>query len=181
MTTGHVFIAISLDGYIARPDGDIDWLMKQNTEGEDHGYDPFMASVDGLVMGRGSFEKIMTFDEWPYAKPVVVMSNSLTQSDIPDHLHEKVRLTRLSPVDLMKELHAKGWTRAYIDGGKVIQSFLNDGLIADMTITHVPILLGQGLPLFGRVPQDIDLTHVETKPFSSGLVSSTYKVNRSFT
>ena len=82
MPTGHVFIAISLDGYIARTDGRLDRLMKQNTEGEDHGYDTFMASVDGLVMGRGSYEKILTFDDWPYHKPVIVMSRTLSPDAI---------------------------------------------------------------------------------------------------
>jgi dihydrofolate reductase len=86
MTTGHVFMAVSLDGFIACSDGDIDWLMKQKTDGEDHGYDEFIASVDGLVMGRGSYQKILTFAEWPYKKTVIVMSRSLTNEDIPDEL-----------------------------------------------------------------------------------------------
>lgn len=178
MPTGHVFIAISLDGFIARTDGALDWLMKQKTEGEDHGYDAFMASVDGLVMGRGSFEKILTFGDWPYQKPVIVMSQTLSPDAIPEAIRDRVRLVRSTPIELMKELETEGWKRIYVDGGKIIQSFLNEGLITDMTITHVPVLIGNGLPLFGTLGRDIDLTHVETRPFASGLVSSFYNVTR---
>ena len=120
--------------------------MKQKTEGEDHGYEDFMASADGLVMGRGSFLKVLTFDEWPYEKPVVVMSASLAEDDIPAALHDRVRLSRLSPRALMAELDKEGWARAYVDGGKVIQSFLAEGLIAGMVLTRIPILIGEGLP-----------------------------------
>lgn len=176
MTTGHVFIAASLDGFIARNDGDLDWLMKQNTEGEDHGYDAFMASVDGIVMGRGSFEKVLTFDTWSYEKTVIVMSSSLTEADIPSDLKGSVRLSSQTPADLMQTLGQEGWNRAYIDGGKLIQSFIRAGLVADMLLTHIPILIGDGLPLFGAVPHDIDLEHMETKSFSSGLVSSKYRL-----
>lgn len=175
MITGHVFIAASLDGYIARPDGDIDWLGKRGDEGEDYGYAAFMASVSGLVMGRGAFEKVRSFDEWPYQKPVVVMSQSLAPGDIPDALQDKVRLSKLSPAALMSQLEGEGWRRVYVDGGKVIQSFLADNLIEDMIITRIPVLLGEGLPLFGATPGDIEFDHIETKAFPSGLVSSRYR------
>jgi dihydrofolate reductase len=176
MTTGHVFIAASLDGYIARKDGRLDWLMKQRTEGEDHGYDAHMASVDGLVMGRGTFETVLTFGEWPYHKPVIVMSGTLNEADIPAAIRTRVRLSKRTPEALMQELHSEGWTRAYVDGGKVVQSFLQAGLISDITLTHVPILIGEGLPLFGYLDRDVDLTHVETCTYPSGLVGSRYRV-----
>lgn len=181
MTTGHVYIAASLDGYIARLDGNLDWLMKQPTEGENFGYDDFMESVDGLVMGRGTYEKVLSFGEWPYARPVMVLSNSLTQAEIPGMLEGKVRVSGAPPADVMQELEDEGWDRAYVDGGKVIQSFLRAGLIADMIITHVPILLGSGIPLFGPVDQDIDLTHLETRAFASGLIRSHYEVGARLT
>ncbi|MEO9876987.1 MAG: dihydrofolate reductase family protein [Anderseniella sp.] len=171
-------MAMSLDGYIARADGNLDWLMKQKTEGEDHGYDTFMASVDGLIMGRGSFEKVLTFDDWPYQKPVVVMSQTLTDTDIPDGLRNKVALSTLEPGELMHELGRKGWQRAYVDGGKIIQSFLRAGLISDITITHIPILIGEGLPFFGPLDRDVDLEHLETRSFASGLVSSQYRTRQ---
>lgn len=178
MTTGHVFIAVSLDGFIARQDGDIDWLMKQQTADEDHGYDAFMASVDGVIMGRGSFEKVLTFDDWPYHKPVVVMSRTLNDADIPDHLRGKVQISGHEPGELMHDLADSGWAHAYIDGGKVIQSFLRAGLVSDITLTHIPILIGEGLPLFGRLDRDIDLEHLETRSFPSGLVSSKYRIQQ---
>ncbi len=176
MTTGHVFIAASLDGFIARSDGDLDWLMKFDTDGEDHGFDAMLASVEGLIMGRGTFEKVLSLGEWPYTKPVIVLSRSLKQSDLPDHLRGKVRLSDAAPKILMEQLDGEGWKRAYVDGGKVIQSFLREGLIADMLVTRVPVLIGEGLPLFGAVPQDISLRHLETKAFPSGLVSSKYRI-----
>lgn len=176
MTTGHVFIAASLDGFIARKDGDIAWLMKYAAGDEDHGYDAFMASMDGLIMGRGSFEKVLTFDDWPYPKPVVVMSRSLTDADMPDRLKGKARISALPPGALMEQLAGEGWRRAYVDGGKVIQSFLAEDLIEDMILTRVPVLLGDGLPLFGPTPRDIALDHLETTAFPSGLVSSRYSV-----
>jgi len=171
-------MAMSLDGYIARADGDLDWLMKQKTESEDHGYDSFMSSVDGLIMGRGSFEKILTFDDWPYQKPVVVMSRTLRDTDIPDELRNKAALSSLEPNELMQELGSKGWQRAYVDGGRIVQSFLRAGLISDITVTHIPILIGQGLPLFGQLDRDINLEHLETRSFPSGLVSSKYRVQQ---
>lgn len=178
MPTGHIFMAMSLDGFIARADGGLDWLMKQKTEGEDHGYDDFMASVDGLIMGRGSFEKVLTFDDWPYDKPVVVMSRTLTDAEIPGGLRNKVVLSTLEPKELMQELDRKGWQRAYVDGGKIIQSFLRAGLISDITVTHVPILIGEGLPLFGQLDRDVDLEHLETRSFASGLVGSKYWIRQ---
>jgi dihydrofolate reductase len=176
MTTGHVFMAMSLDGFIAREDHALDWLMKQNTAGEDHGYDAFMASVDGLVMGSGTFKTVLGFESWPYDKPVIVLSQSIKTTDIPSGLQGKVMVKALSPRDLMAMVSDLGWTRAYIDGGKLIQSFLREGLIADMTVTTIPILIGQGKRLFGPLAADIDLRLEETRSFPSGLVSSRYTV-----
>jgi dihydrofolate reductase len=176
MTTGHVFMALSLDGFVARGDGGVDWLMKYQSEGEDNGFDAFMASVDGLVMGRASFQNVLSFGEWLYRKPVVVMSRSLTDADIPDKIQDRVRLSDQTPEQLMAQLEAEDWKRAYVDGGKIVQSFLSAGLIEDLTLTRVPILLGKGIPLFGPLQDDIDLEHIETKTFPSGLVSSKYRV-----
>ena len=178
MVTGQVYIAASLDGLIARRDGDLDWLMKQATAGEDYGYDAFLDSVDGLVMGRGSYEKVLTFGDWPYPKPVVVLSRSLSPADLREDLAGKVRILDAAPAEIMKALSEEGWGRAYIDGGQVIQAFLRDGLISDMTLTRIPILLGDGIPLFGPLDRDIDLRHVETKAYASGLVRSRYEVRR---
>lgn len=177
MTTGHVFVATSLDGFIARPDGGIDWLPGLDSDpGENYGYDAFIASIDGLVMGRNSFEKVLEFDEWPYTKPVIVLSRSLDAASLPENLKGKVEFSSLAPGELMKSLAVRGWGRVYVDGGRVIQSFLREGLIADMVITRVPVLLGESLPLFGALGGDMKLSHVETRAYPSGLVQSRYSV-----
>ncbi|WP_441235529.1 dihydrofolate reductase family protein [Bradyrhizobium sp. 930_D9_N1_4] len=176
-TTGHVFIATSVDGFIARPDGDIDWLTGYAATGEDTGYDAFMATIDGLVMGRATFEKVLSFDSWPFSKPVIVMSRTLSQGDVRAGLDGKVRISSLAPRRLMEALAVEGWRRAYVDGGQVIQSFLQDKLISDLVLTRVPVLLGEGLPLFGRLTTDLPLRHVETTTFASGLVQSRYELD----
>lgn len=119
MATGHVFMAMSLDGFVARKNHKLDWLMKQKTQGEEHGYTEFQASVNGIVMGRGSYENVLSFWARPYEKPVVVMSKALGPADIPEALREQVRISTLEPKRLMDELHAEGWSHAFIDGGKV--------------------------------------------------------------
>lgn len=178
MISGYVFIATSLDGYIAKLDGGIDWLLSRDDPGEDHGYNDFIKDIDGLIMGRGSFEKALTFDPWPYALPVVVMSKTLTSEEIPSRLKGKVRIVDLAPPQLMKFLEKEGWRKVYVDGGQIIQSFLREKLIANMVITTAPVLLGEGRRLFGPLNEEISLTHLKTKAFPSGLVQSTYKVNK---
>lgn len=176
MPTGHCFMALSLDGFVARPDHALDWLTKQPTGPEDHGYDAFIAGMDGLVMGSGSFRTALGFPDWPYAKPVVVLSRTLTPSDIPAALAAKVRISSQTPQVLMAELDAMGWTRAYVDGGRLIHSFLAAGLVQDMTLTLIPILIGDGLRMFGPLTRDIDLTLTQATPFPSGLVQLRYLV-----
>lgn len=177
MISGHIFIATSLDGYIAKLDGGIDWLLSRDDPSEDHGYNEFIKDIDGLIMGRGSFEKALTFDPWPYTLPVIVMSKSLNSKDLPGRLNGKVRVLDVAPSELMKSLEKEGWKKVYVDGGKIIQSFLRENLIADMVITTVPVLLGEGRPLFGSINKEVSLTHLQTTAFPSGLVQSAYKVN----
>ncbi|WP_172299283.1 dihydrofolate reductase family protein [Pseudoruegeria sp. HB172150] len=181
MTTGHVFIAVSLDGYIARPDGSLDWLTgapdgPSAPEGEDFGYAAFIERMDGLVMGRGTFDVVAGFDPWPYAIPVVVLSSSMQNDDVPEALRDKVRVKQGAPREVMDALGREGWTRAYIDGGKVIQSFLREGLIEDMVISRLPVLIGSGLPLFGAVDGDVRLEHEATRTYPGGMVQSRYGV-----
>lgn len=175
-TTGHVFMATSLDGFIARRDHALDWLIDQTPEDEDHGYDAFMDTVDGMVMGRATFRTVLGFGAWPYDKPVVVMSNSLTEADIPPEIAAKVRLTQLGPRQLMGSLSQAGWKRAYIDGGQLVQSFLRAGLVSDITLTLIPVLLGDGRRLFGETETDIGLSLIEAKSFPSGLVQLHYRL-----
>lgn len=176
MPKGHVFIAQSLDGYIARPDHQLDWLEKQNVEGEDHGYAEFVDGMDGIVMGSNSFERVRGYDIWPYDKPVVVLSQSLGPDAIPAALADKVRLSPARPMRLVAALKEEGWKNIYVDGGSVVQSFLRADLIQEVTITTVPILLGHGKRLFGVLDRDVDLKLEEVHAFPSGLVTTRYTV-----
>ncbi|PSL20118.1 dihydrofolate reductase family protein [Shimia abyssi] len=178
MPTGHVFIATSLDGFVARPDHGLDWLMKQPVDEHDTRFDDFMASVDGLIMGSGSFRTVLGFGQWPYEKPVIVMSRSLTPDDIPEDLQDKVRISAAPPEVVIAELDKEGWTRAYVDGGGLVQSFLRAGLIADLEITTVPVLIGSGIRLFGELDGDIDLDLISTSLRKTGLMTTFYRVRQ---
>ena len=177
MITGHVFIATSLDGFIARSDGDIAWLLERDNSAEDHGYDAFISDIDVVLMGRGTFEKMRGVRPWPYTRPVVVLSSTMSQSDLPDDLINKVGVANKGPEEAMRMLEIEGHRKVYVDGGLLIQSFLRAGLISDMVITSVPVLLGDGRRLFGKVRADISLRLEDTKRFPSGLVQSRYRVD----
>jgi dihydrofolate reductase len=176
MTTAHVFIATSLDGYIARQDGDIEWLLQRDDPVEDHGYNDFIADKEMIVMGRGCYEKVLTFDDWPYTLPVLVLSRQLAGTRVPPALEGKVRFADLTPGQVMADLTRLGIRRVYLDGGQLVQSFLREGLVADMVVTTVPVLIGAGRPLFGALPDDVDLKLVSSRAFASGLVQSAYVV-----
>ncbi|MGY2491628.1 dihydrofolate reductase family protein [Cupriavidus sp. CP313] len=172
-----VFIATSLDGFIARADGDLDWLLSATTSSDDHGYAAYMQSVDTLLLGRNTYEKVLTFDPWPYAgKRVMVMSNTLAADAVPPALADDVRLLRGTVREAAAALAAAGATSVYVDGGKLIQSFLADGLIDTLTITRIPVLIGHGIALFGDAGHDIQLAHLRTTTYESGFVQSTYRV-----
>ena len=166
-------LAISIDGFIARPDGDVSWLDGYN---EDGGFTEFFASIDCLVMGRKSFEKVLSFGvDWPYGdKPVVVFSDSGIQ--IPSDLQGSVEQMAGTPVEIVSDLAQRGFTHLYIDGGATIRGFLESGLIDSMILTRVPILLGSGISLFDGLKAEINLKHIRTYSFSSGLVQSEYQV-----
>lgn len=178
MAFGKVFIATSVDGFIARSDGAIDWLPPGDP-GEDHGYSAFMDSVDGIVMGRGTYATVQGFEPWPFTKPVVVMSRSLGPADVPAHLRDRLRISAAEPAQLVAQLQAEGWRQACIDGGMLIRAFLQAGLIGEMTLTRVPVLIGSGRPLFGPLEQDLRLHCVDTRQYPNGLVSSRYRVEPS--
>ncbi|NKL21127.1 dihydrofolate reductase family protein [Rhizobium leguminosarum] len=176
MITGHVFIATSLDGFIARESGEIDWLLKHDQAGEDHGYDDFIRDIDVIVMGRGTYVAVRSMGDWFYTRPVLVLSEQLAQQEVPSELHGKVRFSDKPPEEAMAMLQSEGARRAYVDGGRIIQSFLQLDMISDMVITRVPILLGTGRPLFGDGQRDVALAHKGTRSFPSGLVQSSYEV-----
>ncbi len=173
-----VFIATSLDGFIARTDGELDWLDEAGTavpKDEDCGYHAFMHSVDALVMGRNTYEKVRSLGKWPYGdKPVIVLSSNAIE--IPEELAQMVSCSSESPKALYERLSQDGLKRLYIDGGITIQRFLAEGLIDDLTITVIPVLLGSGIPLFGKLEKDILLRHTATKAYDFGFVQSTYEV-----
>jgi dihydrofolate reductase len=131
--------------------------------------------VDTFVMGRATFEKVLTFGQWPFeGKPVVVLSSRGVE--LPPELAGKVEIMLGTFAEVVARLEARGTRHAYVDGGVTIQRFLAAGLIQRMTITRGPVLIGQGIPLFGALPADVRLHHVETKAFPSGFVQSTYEV-----
>lgn len=173
-----VFIATSLDGFIARKDGSIDWLEEANAtvpNGEDCGYQAFFDSVDTLLMGRKTFEKVLTFEAWPYGdKRVVVLSTQL--NEVPPQLSKTVSITKSSPNKILEELSAEGAKHVYLDGGRAIQNFLMENLIDEITITTIPVLLGEGISLFGKIKNDILLTHLKTHTYENGFVQNTYRV-----
>ena len=167
-----IFVGTSLDGFIARANGDLDFLPPDG--GEPHGYDEFMATVDALVIGRKTFDTVLAFPSWPYgAKPVVVLS---TRSLPPAPDGAVVERMSGDPRAIIARLIARGVKHAYVDGGITIQRFLKAGLIERLVITRVPVLIGTGIPLFGALPRDIVLRHVATRQFASGLVQSEYIV-----
>ena len=167
-----VFIGTSLDGFIARTNGDLDFLPPGG--GEPHGYDEFMATVDALVVGRKTFEKVLTFDTWPYGeKPVFVLS---AHPLAPTPLGAVVERMSGAPADILSQLAARGIRHVYVDGGITIQRFLQAGLIQRLIITRVPVLIGDGIPLFGSLQRDVPLEHVATRQYASGLVQSEYVV-----
>jgi len=181
-----VYIATSLDGFIARENGDLDWLSGGDSNGtgedynagagEDYGFHEFLDSIDTLVMGRKTFEVVVASGQWPYRnKPVVVLSSGPVQ--IPSRLVETVESQSSSPTELIKQLSERGAKHLYIDGGKTIQGFLNADLIQQIIITRIPILIGKGIPLFGPVINDIKLQHIETSSFANGIVQSRYEVH----
>lgn len=165
-----VFIATTLDGFIARPDGGIDWLSLVQREGEDYGYHAFHQSIDTIVVGRSTYEVALGFEPWPYAgKRCFVLTRSARE---PRHGEEFFSGS-------VRELHARlvaaGATRVYVDGGAVIQQFIEQRLITDLTISVIPVLIGEGVRLFGVTGGDLPLELVSAKNFASGLVQLHYR------
>ena len=167
-----VFIGVSVDGFIARANGELDFLPPGG--GEPHGYVEFIDSVDALVIGRKTYDTVLKFDTWPYgAKPVFVLSTSPLVKAPADAVVEHMSG---APVEIVSLLSARGIQHIYVDGGITVQRFLRAGLIQRLIITRVPVLIGDGIPLFGTLPQDVHLRHIATRQYQSGLVQSEYEV-----
>ena len=167
-----VFVGTSLDGFMARADGALDFLPPGG--GEPHGYDEFMATVDALVIGRKTYETVLAFHAWPYGKkPVFVLS---THSLNPAPVGAVVEFMSGPPAQIVSQLAGRGIQHIYVDGGVTIQRFLQSRLIQRLIITRVPVLIGTGIPLFGAIAADIALKHIATRQYASGLVQSEYEV-----
>lgn len=168
-----VYIAMSLDGFIARKDGSIDWLETAQKSGEDYGYARFHASIDTIVVGRKTYDQVLGFEPWPYAgKRCIVVTHR------PPPSRHGEEFFGGAPAELVARLQREGTQRAYIDGGTVVQQFLAAGLIDDLTVSIIPVLLGEGIPLFGALGRDQPLRLVRAQSFQSGLAQLEYAVTR---
>jgi dihydrofolate reductase len=172
---GCVFVGTSLDGFIARENGEFDWLVAAGDALGETGYDEFFAGVDAMVVGRATFDTVSAFPQWPYTgKRVLVLSRTLQGSS--SSLAQPDTTVHATLDDVVHTLAAEGHRRVYVDGGRTVQSFLRAGLISEITITRAPVLLGTGIPLFGAVPADVHLRHLGTRELGAGFVQSSYVV-----
>ena len=172
-----VFVGVSLDGFLAKPDGDLTWMDEAAGEAGDHGYEAFIAGIDTFVWGRKTFEWVMAFDKWYHGKRrVVVLSHRPLDLGPARAKGAVVEQMSGTPQEVAARLGAAGARHLYIDGGQTIQAFLRAGLIRRLILSRLPILIGQGVPLFGALPHDIKLRHVATRTFPGGLVQSEYQI-----
>ncbi len=169
--TASAFLAMSLDGFIARPDGGLDWLVGRGETLGDTGYDDFFASVDSMIIGRNSYDVVSGFDEYPYGgKRVLVLSSTLASVDWPD------ATVHASLDDALATLAAENLRHVYVDGGRVVQQFIRAGLLDDLTVTLAPVLIGSGIPLFGSLDHDVPLVLTGTRELGSGFTQATYSL-----
>ena len=173
-----IFVGVSLDGFIARSNGDLDWLMGEGGgDSAGYGYNEFIADIDAIVMGRKTFEKVLSFDKWYYGdKRVVVLSNHPLDLSLARDRGGIVELMGGSPAEIVSKLAASDARRLYVDGGITIQEFLRAGLIHRLIISRLPVLIGEGIPLFGSLPRDIRLSHIATRTYPGGMVQSEYHI-----
>ncbi|GAX19346.1 hypothetical protein FisN_4Lh075 [Fistulifera solaris] len=177
---GSVFIAVTVDGYIASRDGGVDFLDDfQDDEESGSAFTDFMASIDVIVMGRNTFDKVVSFGEemYPYGKtPLVVWTRTPDAVKVPDYCKDVVSCSSKPLTALMDDLKAQGRTHVYVDGGTTVQSFLRTGMVQELIVTRVPVLLGEGISLFGKLDHAVKLKHVKTKTFPSGMITTHYQL-----
>lgn len=169
-----VFIATSLDGYIADENGGIEWLHEiPNPEGIDMGYSRFFSEIDAVVIGRNTFETVCGFNmPWPYKQPVFLLSSSM--NEVPEKARDHAEIVKGNPSEVIANIHAKGYSRLYIDGGKTIQGFLEADLIDEMIITTIPMLLGKGIPLFGPLSRRLAFKCIDSKIYLNKIVQNRF-------
>ena len=171
--TLYVYIAQSLDGFIADKNGGLDWLNEiPNPDNSDFGFAEFMSSIDAVVMGRNTFEKVHSFGMWPYAKPVYIISSTL--NELPKEYFGKAEILNLKPHQIIEKLNKEGFNNLYIDGGALIQSFLSEDLIEELIITSIPVLLGDGISLFGKLDKSLKFKLQRSEVLIDSLVKSHY-------
>jgi len=181
-TKASVYIATTVDGYIADKDGSVEFLNQyQSSASEadgDMGFADFLNSIDLLIMGRKTFDQVISFgdDLWPYGdRQVWIWSRNPSVVKIPQIRSSNAVAVSAAPNELMRIAQQKGYRHVYVDGGTTIQQFLQQDCIDDLVLTRVPLLLGEGIPLFLKTPR-LSLEHVSTKSYSNGLVQSHYLV-----
>ena len=170
-----VFVGTSLDGFIARSDGSLDWLQSESTQPQEYGFTAFFDSVDAVLIGRKTYDVVLGFEKWFYgSKPVFVLSRTLRKLEPPERA--VCELVTGTPKEVYDVLERRGFRHVYVDGGVTVQGFLEAGLIQRVVVSRLPVLIGTGIPLFGPLSRDVRLEHVATRSFPSGLVQSEYRV-----
>ena len=168
-----VFIGTSLDGFIARKNGNFEWLSRFANEEVVNDYKEFLKGIDAILIGRNTYETVIRFAEWPYEQKVFVVSKSIKQ--VPEKLRKNVTVLAMEPAEILHYLSAEGFSDIYVDGGKLIQSFLKKDLIDEIAISKAPVLIGNGIPLFADLDIDLQFKHIKTHVYSNGLVRSYYE------
>lgn len=178
MTTNIVYLGLSLDGYIAGPDGDLGWLEYVPVpEGDDLGYGAFMQRIDAVVMGRITFETVLGFGMgWHYGKPGIILSSTLTE--VPSEVADQVQLAHGTPADIVAVAEAQGYQSLYIDGGVTVQQFLQADLVDEMILATIPILVGGGIPLFGTLAGPLGFELLGSEVLADQIVKNHYRRKR---
>lgn len=168
----HVFIATSLDGFIARRDGAVDWLGRVERAGQDYGYQAFADRMDTVLLGRRTYDKVLEFSEWPYpGKRVCVVTHKP-----PAAARAGESFVGGTPATIREQLAEAGARNVYVDGGVLVSEFMAAGLLDELVISVIPVLLGAGLPLWARPFTETPLTLVSADAFDAGLVQLKYRV-----
>lgn len=169
------FVGISLDGFLARADGRLDWLLAADQQGVDHGYDAFIETIDVIVMGRKTYDAIEQFDEWPYGNRRVFVLSSSQKLGISSRWKDHITVVNTPIPALLDDLEHGGSRHAYVDGGSVIQALIEADRLDEITITTVPVLIGSGISLFGQLKRDIQLELIHATSYSDGMTQSVYR------
>lgn len=171
------YVATSLDGYLADSDGGVDWLDDlPNPEGSDYGFGEFIEGIDAILMGANTFRVVEAFGQWPYTKPVYVISKSIEH--VPAAYVDRIRLVSGPIEEVLRRMENEAGSNVYVDGGQVIRSCLASGLLSELVITTVPVILGRGIALFAPSEHRIALRHRKTEVLGVGLVKSTYSIRQ---